>query len=93
MPPYRVPPSKSSCADTTGIDETVLILMRLRFNGSASRWGFAIYLASTGKYEDSMLPTGDFTAVSKTHSTQHAGSASVIRPPGNYPRRTNGSDH
>ncbi|MET4049482.1 MULTISPECIES: hypothetical protein [unclassified Rhodococcus (in: high G+C Gram-positive bacteria)] len=74
-------------------DETVLILMRLRFNGSASRWGFAIYLASTGKYEDSMLPTGDFTAVPKTHSTQHAGSASVIRPPGNYPRRTNGSDH
>lgn len=42
-------------------DETVLILMRLRYNGSASRWGFAIYLASTGKYEDSMLPTGDLT--------------------------------
>lgn len=42
-------------------DESVLGLMRLRYNGSASRWGFAIHLASNGKYEDSMLPTGDFT--------------------------------
>lgn len=39
----------------------MLPLMRLRYNGSASRWGFAIHLASSGKYEDSQLPTGDFT--------------------------------
>ncbi len=42
-------------------DETVMPLMRLRYNSSASRWGFAIHLASSGKYEDSRLPNGDFT--------------------------------
>ncbi|MFC9234951.1 hypothetical protein ACFTZK_00385 [Streptomyces decoyicus] len=35
-------------------------LMRLRYGGSASRWGFALYLASSDKYEDSTLPTGSF---------------------------------
>ena len=33
-------------------------LMRLRYGGSASRWGFAIYLASKDGYQDSVLPTG-----------------------------------
>lgn len=36
-------------------DDTTMTLMRLRYGGSANRWGFAIYLASTGKYEDSIL--------------------------------------
>jgi hypothetical protein len=35
-----------------------LPLCRLRYAGSASRWGFAIYLASRDGYEDSMLPSG-----------------------------------
>lgn len=35
-------------------------LMRLRYGGSASRWGFAIYLASKDGYQDSALPTGAF---------------------------------
>lgn len=35
-------------------------LMRLRYGGSASIWGFALYLASTDKYEDTILPTGSF---------------------------------
>jgi hypothetical protein len=39
-------------------DQTVMPLMRLRYNGSASIWGFAIYLASSSKYEDSFLPNG-----------------------------------
>ena len=34
-------------------------LMRLRYGGSATRWGFAIYLASKDGYQDSVLPTGD----------------------------------
>jgi hypothetical protein len=34
-------------------------LMRLRYGGSAARWGFAVYLASNDGYEDSVLPTGD----------------------------------
>ena len=36
----------------------VLPLCRLRYGGSASTWGFAIYLASKDSYEDSILPTG-----------------------------------
>src|SRR5664280_2471859 len=35
-------------------------LMRLRYGGSAARWGFAIYLASKNGYQDSVLPTGAF---------------------------------
>jgi hypothetical protein len=38
----------------------ILPLMRLRYGGSAARWGFAIYLASSNGYEDSILPTGTF---------------------------------
>ena len=38
---------------------TPMPLMRLRYGGSAARWGFAIYLASKDGYEDSYLPTGD----------------------------------
>lgn len=35
-------------------------LMRLRYGGSAARWGFAIYLASKDGYQDSVLPSGLF---------------------------------
>ncbi|UQX13583.1 hypothetical protein [Candidatus Mycobacterium methanotrophicum] len=37
-------------------------LMRLRYGGSASRWGFASYLASKNGYQDSVLPTTGHTA-------------------------------
>ena len=33
-------------------------LMRLRYSGSASIWGFAIYRASHNDYQNSFLPTG-----------------------------------
>jgi len=33
-------------------------LCRLRYGGSASRWGFAIYRASHDDYQDSILPSG-----------------------------------
>jgi hypothetical protein len=39
-------------------DGEVLRLCRLRYAGSASQWGFAIYRASHDDYEDSFLPTG-----------------------------------
>ncbi|WP_435123781.1 hypothetical protein [Micromonospora tulbaghiae] len=39
-------------------DGTTLPLCRLRYGGSASRWGFAIYLASRDGYQDSVLPNG-----------------------------------
>ncbi len=41
-------------------DGETLPLMRLRYGGSAVRWGFAIYLASSNGYNDSILPTGTF---------------------------------
>lgn len=42
-------------------DGDTLQLCRLRYGGSASQWGFAIYRASHTDYQDSYLPTG-FTA-------------------------------
>ena len=39
-------------------DGEVLPLCRLRYGGSATSWGFAIYLASKDGYQDSFLPTG-----------------------------------
>jgi hypothetical protein len=40
------------------VDGTTLPLFRLRYGGSASRWGFAIHLASRDSYENSVLPSG-----------------------------------
>jgi hypothetical protein len=40
------------------VDGDRLPLLRLRYNGSASSWGFGLYLASSGKYENQILPTG-----------------------------------
>ena len=39
-------------------DDEELPLCRLRYGGSASHWGFAIYVASRDGYEDSVLPSG-----------------------------------
>ena len=39
-------------------DGEVMPLCRLRYGGTASSWGFAIYLASRDGYEDSILPNG-----------------------------------
>lgn len=38
----------------------VLPLCRLRYSGSASLWGFAIYRASHNDYQDNVLPSGLF---------------------------------
>jgi hypothetical protein len=42
-------------------DGEQLKLMRLRYTGTVGRWGFALYLASSDRYEDSLLPTGSPT--------------------------------
>lgn len=42
-------------------DSEILPLIRLRYLGSADDWGFGLYLASSDKYEDQILPTGSFT--------------------------------
>lgn len=39
-------------------DGQALPLCRMRYGGSASRWGFAIYRASHDDYQDSILPSG-----------------------------------
>ena len=39
-------------------DGTVQPLVRLRYGGSARHWGFGLYLASSGRYEDQILPSG-----------------------------------
>ncbi len=51
---------RSSFAYVTGRlpDGDTIPLMRLRYGGSAARWGFAIYLASKNGYQDSILPNG-----------------------------------
>ncbi len=51
---------RAGFAYVTGIlaDGQELRLCRLRYGGSASRWGFAIYRASHNDYQPSVLPTG-----------------------------------
>jgi hypothetical protein len=39
-------------------DGLTIPLCRLRYGGSASVWGFAVYRASHDDYEDSLLPSG-----------------------------------
>lgn len=49
-----------ACIDGELPDGDIVRLMRPRYSGSAARWGCALYLASTDKYEESILPTGTF---------------------------------
>jgi hypothetical protein len=44
--------------DGVQTDGEQLKLCRLRYAGSASQWGFAIYRASHDDYQNSYLPTG-----------------------------------
>lgn len=39
-------------------DGTTQPLIRLRYGGSARHWGFGLYLASSGRYENQILPSG-----------------------------------
>ena len=54
---------RANFAYVKGVDSDgdALPLLRLRYHGSASSWGFAIYLASKDGYEDSVLPSGAFS--------------------------------
>lgn len=42
------------------VDGERVELMRLRYGGTADRWGFALRSAGSGRYERSLLPTGGF---------------------------------
>jgi hypothetical protein len=39
-------------------EDTTQPLIRLRCGGSAHHWGFGLYLASSDKYENQILPSG-----------------------------------
>ena len=47
-------------------DDETLPLCRLRYGGSASSWGFAVYRASHDDYQDSTLPSGQFAGTPET---------------------------
>jgi choline dehydrogenase-like flavoprotein len=51
---------RAGFAYVTGVlpDGQELKLCRLRYGGSASSWGFAIYRASRDDYQPSLLPSG-----------------------------------
>jgi len=76
-------------------DGSALPLMRLRYAGSASTWGFAIYRASHDDYDKSVLPVATPPAARRKPSTAPAASTSATLPPGStrHPRRINGRDH
>ena len=46
-------------------DGPVIPLCRLRYLGSATTWGFAIYRASHDDYEDNFLPSGSPTGTAE----------------------------
>jgi hypothetical protein len=50
-------PARSTCAGQLP-DGTTLPLCRLRYAGSATTWGFAVYRASHNDYAKSVLPSG-----------------------------------
>jgi hypothetical protein len=73
-------------------------LMRLRYGGSAHRWGTAIYVASKDSYEDQIWFSGSteeiFDLVCDLHVTNadHDHQPHTSTPTVN-PRRTYGPDH
>ena len=77
-------------------DGTTLPLCRLRYGGSASTWGFAIYRASHDSYR-AQRPAHRLAppAPPKKPSTAQQASTSPTPPPGSprHPRRINGPDH
>lgn len=70
-----------------------LPLCRLRYGGSASTWGFAIYRASHHDYQPSVLPTGA-TAGTPEDALDTACGLYLNDPTAWItPRRTNGEKH
>ena len=68
-------------------------LCRLRYNGSASTWGFAIYLASRNGYDDNILPSGLHAGSSEEALDCACGLYLNHLTPGYNPRRINDQDH
>ena len=75
-------------------DGEELKLFRLRYAGSASQWGFAIYRASHNDYEQAVLPTG-WPSGSPEEALDTACGLYLDDPAAWLPdpRRTNGDTH
>jgi hypothetical protein len=56
-------------------DGEILPLMRLRYGGSAHRWGTAIYVASTDSYEDQIWFSGSTEEIFDLVCDLHAANA------------------
>ena len=75
-------------------DGPVIPLCRLRYLGSATTWGFAIYRASHDDYEDNFLPSGSPTGTAEEALDCACGLHLNHPTPGTSdPRRFNGGDH
>jgi hypothetical protein len=63
-------------------------LFRLRYGGSASSFGFAIYSAASDRYTDALLrtglPTGTPQEALDTACTVHLADLKPLRPPTNF---------
>jgi hypothetical protein len=69
-------------------DGEVLPLCRLRYAGSASTWGFAIYRASHDDYQPTYLPTGALSGTPE-EALDCACGLYLNDPPGNPQHRRN----
>ena len=80
--------------DATLTDGDRLTLFRLRYAGSASRWGFAIYRASHDDYQQAVLPDGWPSGTPEdaldTACGLYLGDPTAWQTD---PRRINGDDH
>ncbi len=84
---YRGSFAYVTATDTDGDDQP---LCRLRYVGSASQWGFAIWRASHDDYADAFLPDGSPTGTAEAALDLAAG---LYLPDTADNRRTNGDDH
>jgi hypothetical protein len=70
-----------------------LPLGRLRYLGSDTDWGFAIYQTSSECYDDTLLPDASPTGSPEQALDAPSVSTSPIRAPGSIPRRINAVLH
>jgi len=80
--------------DGVVVDGPVIPLCRLRYLGSATTWGFAIYRASHDDYEDNVLSSGSPTGTAEEALDCACGL--YLNDPTAWtsnPRRINGEDH
>jgi hypothetical protein len=74
-------------------DDEELPHCRLRYHGSDTDWGFALYQASTETYKEALLPNGQSTGTPRMLSTAPLASTSPTQAPGSNPRRINAALH